>query len=77
MKEFPEKTDGFPVASASDWTALRPGQPVTVTAEGHNACTGFIDDVTADASILWIRLSGATPRRMFLCTDPVKIQPAG
>jgi hypothetical protein len=76
VKEFPEETDRLPAAPASDWTGLRPGQPVTVTAEGHSACTGFIDDVTPDASILWIRLTGATPRRMFLCTDPVKIRPA-
>lgn len=53
------------------------GQTVTVAEHGHGASTGTIDGATSDASILWVvRLTGITPRRMFLHTDPVDIQPA-
>jgi hypothetical protein len=76
VKEFPEHTDSLPAAPVSDWTRLRVGQPVTVTEEGRSACTGIIDNLTPDASILWISLTGLSPRRMFLCSDPVKVQPA-
>ena len=76
MKDFLESTDFLPAAPASDPTRLHSGQTVTVAENGHPACTGTIDGVTSDASILWVRLTGIVPLRMFLHTDPVDIRPA-
>lgn len=73
MKEITEDTDFPAMVRRSDWTHLRPGQAVTVAEHGHPAGNGTIDDITPDASILWVRLAGASPRRLFMCTDPVKI----
>ncbi|GGI00037.1 hypothetical protein GCM10007170_36260 [Arthrobacter liuii] len=71
-----DDTEMLPARPAADWTHLRPGQPVTVAENGHPARTGTIDAVTTDASILWVRLPGIAPRRMFLHTDPVDIRSA-
>ena len=57
---------------ASDWTHLRTGL-ATVTEQGHPASAGSIDGITPDASTLWVRLAVASPRRLFLCTDHVKL----
>lgn len=76
VKKFMHDTDTLPDGPAADWTDLRFGQPVTVAEAGHGPCSGTIDGVTSDASILWVRLTGIAPRRMFLHTDPVDIQPA-
>ncbi|MDN4643338.1 hypothetical protein [Arthrobacter sp. PsM3] len=76
MKDFLESVDSLPAAPVSDWTRLRSGQTVTVAEHGQAACTGTIDGVTSDASILWVRLPGIAPRRMLLHTDPVDIRPA-
>lgn len=75
MKEHTEDTAIPTAVRASDWTHLRTGQAVTVAEPGHLAATGTVDDITPDASILWIRLPVASPRRLFMCTDQVKIHP--
>ncbi|MGO4807081.1 hypothetical protein AB4089_18385 [Arthrobacter sp. 2MCAF15] len=73
MKEF---TDRHPVMDrASGWTHLQTGQAVTAAEQGHPASAGTIDDITPDALILWVGLPGASPRRLFMCTDQVKILP--
>lgn len=76
VKKYMDDTDSLPAAPAADWTHLHSGKPVTVSEDGHPVFTGTIDGVTSDASILWVRLNGLAPRRMFLHTDPVDIRPA-
>lgn len=71
------ETDGadFPSCSMpADWEELRTGQTVIVTERGGPALTGTIDAITEDASILWVRLPGPAPRRLFAHTDPVVIE---
>lgn len=63
-------------AEDSDWKNLRVGQTVTVAERGGPAIAGTIDAITTDASILWVRLPGPAPRRLFIHTDPVLIQTA-
>jgi hypothetical protein len=76
VQEFSEDT-GFPaMVRASDWTHLWTGQAVTVAEQGRPAGTGTIDDISPDASVLWVRLAGVSPRRLFVRTDPVKIRPS-
>lgn len=76
MQAFSENPE-FPTdAAVSDWTDLRPGQGVTVIEGGHPTVAGTIDAITPDATIIWVRLRGPAPRRLFLCTDPVIIRPA-
>lgn len=74
MQEITEDAE-FPAdVPASDWTGLRTGQAVTITEQGRPAAAGTIDAITPDASILWVRLPGPSPRRLYLCTDPVTIR---
>jgi hypothetical protein len=61
---------------ASDWTGLRAGQAAITTEHGYPAIAGTIDAIAPDASILWVRLPGPSPRRFFLSTDPVTIHPS-
>jgi hypothetical protein len=61
---------------ASDWTCLRSGQAVTIAEQGRPASPGTIDNITPDGSILWVRLPGPSPRRLYLSTDPVTVQPS-
>ena len=63
-------------AEDSDWKNLRVGQTVTVVERGGPAISGTIDAITADASILWVRLPGPAPRRLFMHTDSVLIATA-
>jgi hypothetical protein len=71
-----DDTDTVPADPAADWSHLHSGLPVTVAEHGHRPCFGTIDGVTSDGSILWVRMTGIAPRRMFLQTDPVDIRPA-
>ena len=70
---------GFAAADKpeSDWTNLRTGQEVTVIEGGHPKFSGTIDAISTDAKMLWVRPRNPLPRRLFLSTDPVIIQPRG
>lgn len=76
MQAFSDNPEYPADAAASDWTDLRTGQGVIVIEGGHPAVNGTIDAITPGATILWVRLRGPAPRRLFLCTDPVIIRPA-
>ncbi|MCB5281102.1 MULTISPECIES: efflux RND transporter periplasmic adaptor subunit [unclassified Arthrobacter] len=76
MQEITENAELPADVPASDWSGLRTGQTVTITEQGHPTSNGTIDAITPDASILWVRLPGPSPRRLFLCTDPVTIHPS-
>jgi hypothetical protein len=49
----------------SDWTALIPGDFVTVLEEYTVSHSGWIDDVTEDGMIIWLVLAFGRGRRMF------------
>jgi hypothetical protein len=57
------------------WESLQPGQEVEVREPGRADRAGVIDDLTPDGSVVWVRLHGQSPRRMFLEGDPVVILP--
>lgn len=57
------------------WGTLVPGQHVTIREAGRQTGHGVIDAVTPDTSIVWVRVDGQAPRRMFLAGDPVEIIP--
>ncbi|MDQ5861302.1 MAG: hypothetical protein M3536_03465 [Actinomycetota bacterium] len=72
---------GEPVAGAveevvaNDWTDLRPGDKVSVLGGGKVLATGTVDDITADASIVWVACDGVSGRRMFHREEPEQIRP--
>ncbi|MFE4544591.1 hypothetical protein [Arthrobacter sp. NPDC056727] len=49
----------------ADWTALIPGDFVTVLEQYSVRHTGWIDDLTADGGILWLVRAFGGGRRMF------------
>jgi hypothetical protein len=57
----------------SDWTALMPGDLVTVLEEYSVPHSGWIDDVTEDGMIIWLLLAFGRGRRMFFREDGVLI----
>lgn len=52
-----------------DWTALLPGDFVTVLESYTVPYTGWIDDVTEDGTIIWLVLAAGRGRRMFFRHD--------
>jgi hypothetical protein len=46
-----------------DWTLL-PGASVEIRQQGISVCSGYVDAVTDDGTILWVR-SPAQNRRLF------------
>lgn len=58
-----------------EWASLRSGQQVEIRESGRPAGRGVIDSLTPDASVVWVRLYGHAPRRMYLAGDPVEIIP--
>jgi hypothetical protein len=46
-----------------DWTALK-GVSIDVRLNGRTICSGIVDDVTTDGSILWVHPAGSE-RRLF------------
>ncbi|MFE4836044.1 hypothetical protein ACFRAU_15365 [Arthrobacter sp. NPDC056691] len=57
------------------WTKLTPAQDVEVREAGRPAGRGVVDNVTPDASVVWVRIDGHAPRRMYLAGDPVELLP--
>jgi hypothetical protein len=55
--------------AVSDWTALMPGDFVTVLEEYTVLHSGWIDDVTEDGMIIWLVLALGRGRRMFFRED--------
>lgn len=53
----------------TDWTALIPGDFVTVLEEYAVPHSGWIDDVTEDGMIIWLVLALGGGRRMFFRND--------
>lgn len=53
----------------TDWTALIPGDFVTVLEGLTVPCSGWIDEVTEDGAIVWLVLSLGRGRRMFFRAD--------
>ncbi len=53
----------------SDWTALVPGDFVTVRENYSVPHSGWIDDVTEDGRIIWLVLALGRGRRMFFRED--------
>lgn len=53
----------------SDWSALIPGDYVTVLEEYTVPYSGRIDDVTEDGMIIWLVLDFGRGRRMFFRED--------
>jgi hypothetical protein len=53
----------------SDWTALIPGDFVTVLESYSVPHSGWIDDVTEDGTIIWLVLAFGRGRRMFFRKD--------
>lgn len=70
-----------PTATTSDaatpvaWETLAAGQEVTIRESGQPSGHGIIDNLTPDASVVWVRIDGHAPRRMYLAGDPVEISP--
>lgn len=68
-----------PAASDVDswvpWVTLAPGQEVTIRESGRQSGLGVIDNLTPDASVVWVRIDGHAPRRIYLAGDTVKIVP--
>jgi hypothetical protein len=52
----------------TDWTALMPGDFVTVVEQYSTRHSGWIDDLTEDGGILWLVRAFGGGRRMF-CRD--------
>jgi hypothetical protein len=69
----------LPAAGDADsrvrWMDLAPGQDVEIRESGRPAGKGTVDDVTPDASVVWVWIDGHAPRRMYLAGDPVEIIP--
>ena len=66
-----ERGSAAPPASArvvADWTALMPGDFITVVEQHALRHSGWIDDLTADGSVLWLVRTFGGGRRMF-CRD--------
>ncbi|MFF2318250.1 hypothetical protein ACFVTE_18530 [Arthrobacter sp. NPDC058097] len=59
----------------ANWGTLKPGQAVQVKEAGHADGTGIIDNMTPDGAVVWVWITGTSPRRMFLAGDPVAILP--
>ncbi|MDZ4351646.1 hypothetical protein HTS88_08655 [Pseudarthrobacter oxydans] len=57
------------------WGPLEPGQEVTVRESGRQSGHGVIDNLTPDGSVVWVRIDGHAPRRMYLAGDAVEIAP--
>jgi len=49
----------------ADWTALMPGDFVTVVEQYSVRHSGWIDDLTEDGAILWLVCAFGGGRRMF------------
>lgn len=52
-----------------DWSALIPGDFVTVLESFTVPHSGWIDDVTEDGTIIWLVLAAGRGRRMFFRHD--------
>lgn len=57
-----------------DWRALHRGDRVTINQGTHHLGAGIVDDMTHDAAVVWVKLPGPSPRRMFHCEDPVELR---
>ncbi|GAC1381136.1 MAG: hypothetical protein NVS2B15_16960 [Pseudarthrobacter sp.] len=68
----PAASDVVPELS---WAKLAPGQEVTIRESGRQYWNGVIDNLTPDASVVWVQVDGHAPRRMYLAGDPVEIVP--
>jgi hypothetical protein len=47
-----------------EWANLRPGQEVEIRESGRPGGRGVIDNLTPDASVVWVRIDGHAQRRL-------------
>ncbi len=50
---------------ASDFSALKRGQQVTLAHESGHRITGVLEDHAEDASVVWVRMDNGAGRRLF------------
>lgn len=57
-----------------DWSALRPGDRVSVSESGNPAYEARVDILTGDSSVMWILAGDLKSRKAFDCREDVVIR---